>query len=323
MIFETLNDRGADLTTADLLKNYLYGRAQTKLSSVQQSWAVTLGALELTAADNKFMAFLRHYWSSIHGVTREKELYGAIKRAVRTQAEVAEFAKKLADEAFRYAAISNPGHDYWVKLGSGPRVDIEVLSRMNLLPNRPLILAAMSKFSNPEMKKLLRAMVSWSVRASILGTINSGNLEEQYCLAAKEIRAGTLTSSEAVRSKLADVIPSDSDFRNAFAIARITNASSARYYLRTLENAKGGQAEPELVPNADEDQVNLEHVFPQNAKHMEWTGILSPEDVATWAHRFGNMVLLPKGPNGRLGNKPFSQKKAVLAASSFALTADR
>ncbi|MEU7983924.1 DUF262 domain-containing protein [Streptosporangium canum] len=38
VIFETLNNRGADLTTADLLKNYLYGRAGSKLDVVRHRW---------------------------------------------------------------------------------------------------------------------------------------------------------------------------------------------------------------------------------------------------------------------------------------------
>ena len=85
VIFETLNDRGADLTIADLLKNYLYGRAQDKLEAVKKDWALALGALELTAADGKFVAFLRHYWSSLDGVTRERELYAAIQSKVKTE----------------------------------------------------------------------------------------------------------------------------------------------------------------------------------------------------------------------------------------------
>ena len=31
VIFETLNDRGADLTTADLLKNYLFSQSKQNL----------------------------------------------------------------------------------------------------------------------------------------------------------------------------------------------------------------------------------------------------------------------------------------------------
>jgi uncharacterized protein DUF1524 len=36
----------------------------------------------------------------------------------------------------------------------------------------------------------------------------------------------------------------------------------------------------------------------------------------------GNLSLLPKGPNGRIGNKPFVVKKPILVKSGFALTAE-
>ncbi|MBB5957411.1 uncharacterized protein with ParB-like and HNH nuclease domain [Saccharothrix tamanrassetensis] len=42
IIFETLNDRGAALTAADLLKNYLYGRSGDRLKFTQHHWARTL-----------------------------------------------------------------------------------------------------------------------------------------------------------------------------------------------------------------------------------------------------------------------------------------
>jgi hypothetical protein len=89
VIFETLNNRGADLTTADLLKNYLYSRADMNIDSVREHWARALGTLELTAADARFTAFLRHYWSSLHGLTREKDLYKEIKIQSRPKSAIA------------------------------------------------------------------------------------------------------------------------------------------------------------------------------------------------------------------------------------------
>lgn len=79
LIFETLNDRGADLTIADLLKNYLFGRAGTKLDAVRDGWMQVLGALDISAENALFTTFLRHYWSSKHGAIRERELYKSIK----------------------------------------------------------------------------------------------------------------------------------------------------------------------------------------------------------------------------------------------------
>src|SRR4051794_23821721 len=38
--------------------------------------------------------------------------------------------------------------------------------------------------------------------------------------------------------------------------------------------------------------------------------------------RVGNLCLLQKGPNGRIGNKPWSIKQRVLAASELKLTAE-
>jgi hypothetical protein len=73
------------------------------------------------------------------------------------------------------------------------------------------------------------------------------------------------------------------------------------------------------VPNANEEQVNLEHVLPKNGKSSDWPAFTA-EDFETWPHRIGNFALLAKGPNGRIGNKAFSVKKPVLAKSELSLT---
>ena len=46
VIFETLNDRGADLTTADLLKNYLFSQSKDYLRHVEQKWTRVSSALD-------------------------------------------------------------------------------------------------------------------------------------------------------------------------------------------------------------------------------------------------------------------------------------
>lgn len=322
VIFETLNDRGADLTIADLLKNYLYGRAQDKLEAVKKDWALALGALELTAADGKFVAFLRHYWSSLDGVTRERELYASIQRKVKTKAEAAKFARSIAQAAVKYAALQNATHPEWAKHGTSGRSDVALLVRFNLAPNRPLLMAAMDNFKQAEFKKLLQALVNWSVRGLVNDTMNSGTTEEQYCLAAVEIRAKNITTVAQLRTFLASTIPSDTAFQGAYALARIKRNWLARYYLQALERQKVGEAEPALVPNPDENQLNLEHVLPQNAVPTDWTGITSAEDVQTWAYRLGNMVLLSKKENNNIGNGDFQSKISVLKASALKLTSE-
>jgi len=169
---------------------------------------------------------------------------------------------------------------------------------------------------------LLRSLVSWSVRGMITGTINSGTIEERYCDAAVAIRDGSVKTVGDVRSMLGNAIASDAQFEEAFAIAEVTRNATARYYLQALERLEAGAPEPELVPNADGDQVNLEHVLPQKSTESDWPEFKTAEDRNSWAYRLGNMALLQKGPNGKVGNKSFSSKAPVLSASAFKLTQD-
>jgi hypothetical protein len=167
--------------------------------------------------------------------------------------------------------------------------------------------------------RLLRGAVAWAVRGLIVGGIGGGTYERRYCDAAVKIRAGDIKSTEELFTELASIIPSDDEFESSFATARVSKGALARYYLVALEKGKIGEAEPELVPNENEEHVNLEHVLPRNATDADWPQF-TPDERKVYLHRIGNMALLQKGPNGRIGNRPFSVKKPILAASQLELT---
>ena len=46
IIFETMNDRGLELSAADLIKNYLFGRAEEELEIVKGNWFRMVGSLD-------------------------------------------------------------------------------------------------------------------------------------------------------------------------------------------------------------------------------------------------------------------------------------
>ena len=319
LIFETLNDRGADLTIADLLKNYLFGKAGTRLDTVRDGWMQSLGALDLSTEVSTFTVFLRHYWSSKYGATRERELYKSIKLQVTTEASAVSLVEELQRAASLYAAIQSSDHDFWLPFGTSGRANVETLLRLDLEQHRPLLLAAMQHFSPAELKLLLRSLVSWSVRGLIVGGIGGGSTEKAFCDAAVKIRSGDVKTVGEVRAELTSIIPTDDEFRSSFATARVPRAGLARYYLSALERSAAGTSEPELVPNDDEEQVNLEHILPKSSKRTDWPAF-TDEQAKSFVHRIGNMALLAKGPNGRIGNKPWAVKQPILAASQLALT---
>jgi DNA-directed RNA polymerase specialized sigma24 family protein len=318
MIFETLNDRGADLTIADLLKNYLFGRSGNMLDVVRDAWLRALGALEITAENSLFTTFLRHYWSSKYGATRERDLYRAIKDNVHTQALVVAFAEDLSKSASDYAALLNSDHEAWSTLGSAAKDNVESVLRLNLEQNRPLLLAALQHLPPAELKRLLQAIVAWSVRGLVVGGIGGGTTERAYCEAAVKIRKGEITTARGVHDELAPIIATDEVFEKSFAIARVPRSAIARYYLLALERAEDNQAEPELVPNANEDEVNLEHILPRNPSG-HWSGF-TDDQAKDLVNRLGNMVLLKKATNRRLGAAGWTAKRPKLQASELKLT---
>lgn len=317
LIYETLNDRGADLTIADLLKNYLFGKSADNLDSVRNAWVATMTHLEVPAVGGKlFTDFLRHFWSSKHGATRERDLYRKIKDRITSSVHVSDFAAELSRASRQYAALMNSEHEIWDDQDYDTKRHIDTLLTLNLEQMRPLLLAVMQHFAPGEFARAMRSLVSWAVRGLIVGGIGGGVTERYYCSAAVEVRSGEIKSTEELLSSLSDIVPSDDEFESHFATARVSRGPLARYYLHALERFVLGESEPELVPNEDKDKVNLEHVLPKNPAESDWPQFSEDERIA-FVHRLGNLTLLTKGGNDRIGNAPFDAKKPILAASNL------
>ena len=80
-----------------------------------------------------------------------------------------------------------------------------------------------------------------------------------------------------------------------------------------------GEREPWFVPQEDAVIVNLEHVLPRKPG-QNWDSSFKPEDVAAYAPRLGNLILLRASSNTRLGNAPFPAKASAYASSPYILT---
>ena len=115
-------------------------------------------------------------------------------------------------------------------------------------------------------------------------------------------------------------LPTDEEFRQAFAVARVSQAKLARYYLDALQRKQDKENDkPELVPNDDTSQVNLEHVIPLTCRKDHWPDL--ERDVAEVLYgRLGNMALLNAKKNSMIGAHSFDEKKETLAASPFSFT---
>ena len=317
LIFETLNDRGLDLSIADLLKNYLLGLTKTDLHIALNHWTAATAALKAYGGENLFSVFLRHYWSSRHSVVREKDLYRDIKARVATRSNALDLAQELSRHSSLYAAIISPDHEYWASATPTARRTIVTLNLLGLEQYRPLLLAAMARFNARNIESLLSTLVSWNVRLLIVGGLGGGAMERRYSDLARGIRDDAYKSSRDIAKQARGFIPNDTLFQEAFATARVSNVTLGRYYLRELElymRNKEGLTQ-ELEPPAT---LTLEHVLPENPD-PGWT-TFSDDECRAFRSRIGNLTLLTKRLNTAVKNGPFANKRKTYAESSLLIT---
>lgn len=320
LIFETLNDRGLDLTIADLLKNYLFSRAEKKIDSVKQNWDRALGALDVGDDDKLQTTFLRHYWSSRYGYTREKGLYRSIKQRVASPTQAVSLSADLVAAAKQYSALRNPSHEFWSSYGTPTRANLDTLLLLDVTQSRPLLLAVMQHWTPGQVKKTLKLLVSWSVRLIVVGGAGSGTTEAAFSSAAVEVREGKIKDSAALSKTLGPIVPDDTRFEAAFSVMS-KKARHARYFLHSLQRHADRKGSPELITNADETQVNLEHILPRDADPVEWPQF-SAEEHASLFNRLGNEVLMDAKGNGALNEKGFKNKAKAYKKSKLSLTSD-
>ncbi len=317
LMFETLNDRGLRVSQSDLVKNYLFSEAPSRLSEAQDRWSSMNTSLDSLDDEDSAINFLRHLLISLYGPVRERDVLERVRGRVRSPAPAIQFLDTLSAAAGDYVALQTPGHIKWSSYGVRLNRVLEELLLLRVTPLRPLMLSVIRNFSQEESEQAMRRFVSWSVRWLTAGGARSGTVENAIGIAAKRVTGKEIDSSDSLSSSMNSVLPSDSTFELAFSNFSVANHKIARYYLRSLESAYHSEPEPEWIPNVD-TVITLEHVLPQNPG-INWPGIEAAIH-STYYRRLGNMTLLKGSLNSNIGNDPFIEKLKVFGSSEYELT---
>lgn len=317
-IFETLNDRGIALAISDLLKNFLFAAALDGIDQAQAYWLKMGGVLEAMAEKDAHAAFLRHFWSSYHGLTREREIFKKAKSQVKNEKDALRLCDDLARNARIYAALASPEHAFWKRFNPETKEHVSSLSVLRMTQVRPLLLAVCDTFAANEVLKSLRVLVSASVRI-LVSQSRGGTIEKLYAELALNVRKKTVVNATALRDALSKQVPANTEFEDEFRNARVSKDYLARFYLRQLERRVNGDLGGLVVSDSTAD-ITLEHVLPEN-KNTDWTQF-DEETHASYVNRIGNLCLLAEDDNATLGNGSFSAKKKAYIKSSLKLTQD-
>lgn len=157
-IFETLNDRGLDLTTIDLVKNHLFGRINSgdtaRIKEMEDRWGQMMATLSSVKAND----FLKVFWTSRHGRTQKDNLFQNLKTTHRSVKSAVDLSIDLVRAAENYAALETSDHVIWAPFSPYARESVAALKILGGAQTHPIILAALDKFSVPEFERLLRLL---------------------------------------------------------------------------------------------------------------------------------------------------------------------
>ena len=318
-VFETLNSRGLELTSTDLLKNYLFSlvaKSETDLRQVRSQWKKIIDIVGLKA----FPIFLRQYLNTRMNLISKEYLFKAVKQMVQDGEQVFALLDELEKNAYVYIALFTPDDVLWEN-DKEIREDIRALTLFRVTQCNSLLMIAYDKLSVADFKKVLRAIVSLSFRYNVIAKLQTNDMEKVYNRASVRIfKSEDIT----VRQILEDIRPiylNDEDFKRYFEHKVMNTNNSAtrklvRYILYKVEAAlpNGLHADFEI------DTGTIEHILPE-AYTEDWSADFSEEEAENYRYRLGNLTLLESKKNNReAAAKSFEEKKEIYANSQYALS---
>lgn len=313
-VFETLNARGVQLSSADLLKNYLFSlvdntsQISDRIATLEEKWS----SLTKNIQAEKLPDFIRYYWNSKHKTVRSNELFKAIRENIKSEEQVFALINEMISYSDVFMALRNATDELWQ--GNREITDnIELLNIFNLKQPYSVLMAAYKCLDIQAFSKLLNDIIIVGFRYSVICGKNPNDIERVYNALAVQISS----TKTYTRSNLKSVYVEDTEFVPAFdqktMVDNSRNTRVIKYILGKLERFNGGLREV----NAESELDTIEHILPQNPG-AEWGD--DNYDFDSLIYRLGNMCLLEKKYNKDLQNASYNKKSEVYLQSSFVTT---
>lgn len=338
-IFETLNARGAVLTPADLIKNFIFQRLQESGHEVEVSyekyWKIfetSFWEQEINYGRMKFQRsslFINHWLiSKLREEVLGREVFSTFKHFADfvSSGQMIDLLKNLFDAALVYEKVIKASQEKNSNLSQ-----IEVFAyRLNALELdvlRPVFINLLDPVEAPiseeQMSKAIRAIETWVVRRLVVKATNKNYnkvvVEMIKVIATDRSKAGDLLLEFFLNSNAeTSYMPDDDELRKSLTSMPIYQKlyrSRIRMILEAVEDSKRGWT----VGNSSKagSQVPrgifaIEHIMPQKWE-SHWPLESSTEQKRNDSiHLIGNLTLLTSKLNGSVSNSAWALKKKEL-----------
>lgn len=312
-IFRVLNDRGMNLSAADIIKADVIGKADPgDRQRLAMRWEQTENDLGAEAFEDLFAQIRMIY---------RKQMISNLLVEFRESILPSYTASGFLDD------VLEPYADYYSQLVNcsseltSRQIEVDaILRQLSLIDNSDWMANALFSLkhygANSEevliyLQKLERLAASQMIRR--VGRVARVKRYSDALKAAEKSHAEAILSMDlSVDEKRETIAALSGDLYNV--------RNTPRYVLSKLESClHEGEATYNLA------KVTVEHVLPQNPPPTsEWTKLFSDEDREELTHQIGNLLLLSRRKNSKAGNWDFEKKKSsyftAKSGSPFACT---
>lgn len=332
-LFESLNNRGPELSPIDLIKNSLLAKtdrdSSAEVDDVYARWMAILTDLGPSAVEQE--RFLRYYYNVFDPVPRQS---GASPIATRSNLiRLYEDFLNLGIENF-LLHLEQAAHEYGRIIGTADDEDeggeldrmTTRLQRAQGAPGNALLMYLLVKqnslgISEGDVVRVAESLTRFFVRRNLTGLPATYELPRLFTALARQVdsldpKEIVVTSEETLRKRSS----SDDTFRAALeGPIYDENSDMCRFILTALaEESHTKENSINLWERAGSQNKRyyvwtIEHIFPQGERIPDsWVSMLGGPEKAedareTHVHRLGNLTLT--GYNSTLGNKSFADKR--------------
>ena len=321
-VFETLNARGVQLSTPDLLKNYIFSVItknddipDEELDDLDLRWSEIISQL----GESNFTDFIRYHHNFQTKSVTKKTLFKSVRQLADTPEKAYKYLQSLTKYAPIYASLLSPYDEWWANQEDVTYREVtkylEAFSLFNIKQPFTILMIAFTEFrarAADEFIKLAKYLYILSIRYNVICHYSPKEQERLYNQIAIKVFKGEYTRASHVKNseEFKKLYPDDKTFINVFEFHKMPSRQSSkkiRFLLSEIESDLGDCS-------VNYTKTTLEHVCPYNPDQA-WHDYFG-EGVNDIQDRLGNVILLDKD---ELKRASFEQKKQTYLNSPYHL----
>lgn len=307
-LFETLNERGLDLSQADLIKNVLLQYAKISgggaVDKVTSLWAKFIDNYEDQSPKKLDLPQLIQFsFTYRHSRVKKEMIFEEVSKKLGVDSyQAVDLASELTNDAASWRSFLLSDLQGWDdELSDMQYAIVDPLWKSHCAS---FIIASMDRFDSDiaSLKKCLYLTESYLFRQGFIGKDSVGSMQEFFSEAAAMLRAEVPIIDIA---KYFSKKSSDDLFKENFAKATVSNVRQAFYTIWKIENHLGQCTK--IRPRNDTASQCVDYIMPRKP-NSEWNGIENTEEYGGYLNRIGNILILPPKYTQSVRNESFEFK---------------